>query len=183
VSEDNRRLWLIDGAYMWYAQNSLVPAYQLDYRKLRDKLEEDGKVFQAYYFNATQNPPSDAQDSFHTWLKCARPSGPNLQVRLYKLKELHLKCPACSHEFDRQVQKGVDVGIATMALRLVDRYETLMLSSGDGDYMDSMEYVRNTLDKRLELVVFRYGVATDLQSLSDKIYWIDDFKQDVGRYD
>ena len=33
--------------------------------------------------------------------------------------------------------------------------------------------------KRIELLVFRYGVSTDLQSRADHIYWIDDFAQEV----
>jgi hypothetical protein len=55
------------------------------------------------------------------------------------------------------------------------------LSSGDGDFKDALEYIRNTLDKKLELLVFKSGVSTDLQSLSDNIYWIDDFKDEVTR--
>lgn len=123
----------------------------------------------------------DAQDAFHTWLKSASPCGPKLQVRLHKLKELLVECPHCGQAFEKRVQKGVDVGIATLALTLVDRYDTLILSSGDGDFKDAIEYIRNTLDKRFELVVFNIGVSTDLQSLSDRIYWIDDFKNDVAR--
>lgn len=181
MTDADRRLWLIDGAYMFYAQQSLGPGYAFDYKKLRDKLEQDGRIFQGYYVNSTPNPPTDAQDGFHTWLKSAPPRGPKLQVRLYKLRELHLECPACGNAFDRRMQKGVDIGVATLALTLMDRYDTLILSSGDGDFKDAMEYIRNTLDKRLELVVFRSGVSTDLQSLSDHIYWIDDFNDDVAK--
>lgn len=181
MATENRRLWLIDGAYMYYAQQSMGLGYAFDYKKLRDKLEQDGRIFQGYYINSTPNPPTDAQDSFHTWLKSAPPRGPKLQVRLNKLKELHLECPACHSAFDRRVQKGVDIGVATLALTLADRYDSLILSSGDGDFKDAMEYIRNTLNKTLELVVFRTGVSTDLQSLSDRVYWIDDFKEEIAK--
>jgi NYN domain len=181
MSDGNRRVWLIDGAYMFMAQDSLGPGFKFGYKKLRDRIERDGRLVQGYYVNSTPSPPTDAQDAFHTWLKSGPPRGPKLQVRLYKLKELHLECPKCSTQFDRRVQKGVDIGIATLALTLVDRYDTLILSSGDGDFKDALEHIRNTLDKRLELVVFKAGVSTDLQSLSDHIYWIDDFKDVVAK--
>lgn len=180
-SSENRRLWLIDGAYMFYAQQSMGSGYTFDYKLLRDKLEQDGRIFQGYYVNSTPNPPTDAQDAFHTWLKSAPPRGPRLQVRLYRLKELHLECPACHNAFDRRVQKGVDIGVATLALTLADRHDTLILSSGDGDFKDAMEHVRNALDKTLELVVFKSGVSADLQSLSDKVYWMDESKAEIAK--
>jgi nijmegen breakage syndrome protein 1 len=65
------------------------------------------------YVNSTPNPPTDAQDTFHTRLMSAPPRGPKLQVRLYKLKELHVEWSQCWYVFDRRVQKGVDIGIAT----------------------------------------------------------------------
>lgn len=183
MARQNRRLWLIDAAYMLYSQQSIDQGYQFDYAKLRRKLELDGPFFQVYYVNSTPNPPTDEQDSFHTWLKCAPPRGPRFQVRLFKLKTLQCECPECGHAYDRQVQKGVDIGICTLALTLADRYETLVLSSGDGDFKDMAEHVRNTLDKRFELAVFRSGVSTDLQSISDHIYWIDDFVNEVRKDD
>ena len=181
MATQNRRLWLIDTAYMFTSQPSIAPDYQFDYLKLRDKLEEDGKIFQVYYVNSTPNPPTDQQDAFHTWLKSAPPRGPRFQLRLFKLKSLRIDCPNCGTSIDRKVQKGVDIGIATLALTLSERYDTLVLSSGDGDFKDMVEHVRNTLDKRFELAVFRNGVSTDLQSISDHIYWIDDFADSVKK--
>jgi uncharacterized LabA/DUF88 family protein len=166
---------------MFLSQQTVGTGFQFDYKKLRDHLEQDGKFFQAYYVNSTPNPPTDQQDAFHTWLKSAPPRGPRLQVRLFQLKGLHIECPQCHYVYERRVQKGVDIGIATLALTLADRYDTLCLSSGDGDFRDMAEHVRNTLNKRLELAVFKAGVSTDLQSLSDHIYWIDDFLQDVRK--
>ena len=172
---------MIDAAYMFASQETIGQGYQFDYGKLRKKLEHDGGFFQVYYVNSTPNPPTDQQDAFHTWLKSAQPRGPKIQVKLFKLKSLEIKCPHCRKVYEREVQKGVDIGISTLALTLADRYETLVLSSGDGDFRDMAEYVRNTLDKRFELAVFRKSVSTDLQSLSDHIYWIDDFANEVRK--
>jgi hypothetical protein len=35
--------------------------------------------------------------------------------------------------------------------------------------------------KNLELVVFKAGIATELQARADRIYWIDDLKDNVRR--
>lgn len=180
---DNRRLWLIDGGYMFNASESVQADFQYDYRKIREVLERDGEIFQAYYLNSTPNPPKDVQDHFHAWMRSAPPYGPKIQTRLYGLKNVKSICPKCSHEFKRRVQKGVDIGIATLALTMIDRYDTLILSSGDGDFKDAIEFIRNNKNKRFELAVFRTGVSTDLQSMSDRIYWLGDFKDEIQKTD
>ena len=80
----------------------------------------------------------------------------------------------------KEQQKGVDVGIATLALTLMNEYDTLLLSSGDGDLLDAVEYISQN-GKQIELVVFKAGVSTDLQARADRLYWIDDFRNDVRR--
>ncbi len=50
---DARRLWLIDAGYLLNAQRSVSHEYRFDYLKLRRKLEEDGSIWRAYYFNST----------------------------------------------------------------------------------------------------------------------------------
>lgn len=68
-----KRLWLIDAGYLWKARHSVRQDYRFDYLKLRLKLEQDGNFWRAYYLNSTSHPPTDGQDSFHTWLRSAPP--------------------------------------------------------------------------------------------------------------
>jgi uncharacterized LabA/DUF88 family protein len=79
-----------------------------------------------------------------------------------------------------QQQKGVDVGMATLALIHRDRYETLLLSSGDGDLLDAVEFLSEQ-GKRIELAVFSEGVSTDLQARANQIFWINDFADEIRR--
>jgi hypothetical protein len=192
---DDRRLWLIDAGYLFSAQRAVGPGFQFDYLKLRGRVEQAGPLWRAYYLNSTPNPPSDAQDAFHTWLRSGPPRGPKLITQLYALKpvpadraycqecatKVQLSCPADSqHHIGNQQQKGVDVGLATLALVHKDRFDTLLLSSGDGDLLDAVEHL-SELGKRLELVVFREGVSTELQWRADVIHWIDEFADEVRR--
>jgi hypothetical protein len=48
MPEQNRRLWLIDAAYMFMSQQTAGPGFQFDHKKLRDRLEQDGKFLQVY---------------------------------------------------------------------------------------------------------------------------------------
>jgi uncharacterized LabA/DUF88 family protein len=189
------RLWLIDAGYLFNGQRCAGSGYQFDYLKLLRKLEESGPIWRAYYLNSTPHPPTDAQDAFHTWLRSAQPRGPQLITKLYELKEVRadrayceqcaekvtLKCPnEVSHSLHNKQQKGVDVGIATLALTHRDRYETLLLSSGDGDLLDTVEFLSEQ-GKRVELAVFAEGVSTELQSRADRIYWLNDFAEEIRR--
>ena len=187
------RLWLIDAGYLYNAQRSAGPGYRLDYLKLRQKLGQAGPIWRAYYLNSTAHPPTDAQDGFHSWLRSALPRGPQLITKLYGVKHVRadrayceecqtkvvLTCPnGAGHHIENQQQKGVDVGISTLALIHRERYETLILSSGDADLLDAVEFLSEQ-GKRVELAVFSEGVSTELQARADCVYWINDFADEV----
>lgn len=199
---ESKRLWLIDGAYLFSTQSSVGQGYNFDYLLLKNRLEKAvGPLWRAYYLNALQ-PDTDRNDGmqrFHSWLQSAPPSGPKIITKLYNLRDsdashaycrecgstVQLECPAAGyttdpHPLTRRSQKGVDVGIASLALTHIDSYDTLLLSSGDGDLLDAVKFVSDS-GKEIELAVFRSGVATELQSWADRIYWIDDFAHEIAR--
>jgi len=168
---------------------------------LRNKLESFGPIWRAYYLNSIRGHGSDDQhqDSFHHWLQLAPPNGPQIITKIYGLRvmsvksgycfdcrqSIEIRCPNAArgerHRIGREQQKGVDVGLATLALTLSDQYDILLLSSGDGDLADALEYLTTAASKRLELAVFKSGVSAELQSRADKIYWMDDFADEISR--
>ncbi|WP_051188271.1 NYN domain-containing protein [Brevibacillus thermoruber] len=169
--------WLIDGSYI-YKSLKTYPGKTLDYKKLRQKIESMlGNKTTAYYFNSTPDPATDQQNAFHSWMKSA--DGPNIRVELYELKKTEVKCPDCGHKFVKLTQKGVDVGIVTAALKFQHKYDTLILSTGDGDFLDTVKYIQEGLSKRIILVAFRHGLSTDLQQYADEVWYIDDFFDEV----
>lgn len=171
--QPKKAIWVIDAAYLMKS----APG-RFDYLPLKRYLEQvNGQpFFEGYYLNSTPNPPTDQQDSFHTWLKCAPPRGPKLRVQLYKLKDFHCECPQCRAKFDRPVQKGVDVGIATLLIKLASQglYDRLFLSAGDGDFEDAVSYVKSELHKETVLAGFMGSVSADLQIYCDEVVWLDD---------
>lgn len=178
---DKRVIWIIDGAYMYAS----APGH-FDYLKLKKLLEgPSGKKFTETYFLDGKAPQSsESQDSFHRWLKLADPVGPQFRVQIYALKTQHVQCPLCEKDFERQVQKGVDVGIATLLIKLAvqNRVERFLLSTGDGDLEDAISYVKDDLHKEVYLAGFEKTISSDLQSVANKIYWLnhywDEFKKD-----
>jgi len=186
-----RRLWLIDASYIHANNLALLGAQRrIDYLRLRTLIEEElGPLWRGYFLNSAQDEPNEGRDRFHNWLQTAMPYGPNLIVRLYGLKSEHVRnawCADCAtkvdvrcphgngqHRLFNQRQMGVDVGLATLALIHQERYDGLVLSSGDADLMDAVEHLSEH-GKRIELAVFSTGVATDLQARADRVLWIDD---------
>ncbi len=198
--KEGRKLWLIDASYLFNAQESPGEGFRFDYLKLRNKLEEYGPIWRAYYLNATRGTEDAYQENFHNWLRSALPTGPKFITKIYGLRSINassaycrdcgmsvrLSCPnhkrgSVQHNIGREQQKGVDVGLATLALKLLDDYTTLLFSSGDGDLTDTMEYITEQKGKILELAVFRSGVSTELQARADKVIWLDDFAEGIRR--
>ena len=176
-----KTVWIIDGAYL----HSFGKTHPFDYLKLKNELVRlnDGPLYEGYFLNSAMDPSSDSQNSFHAWLKSAPPKGPKLRVQLYRLKDFHGTCPECKHVFDRQVQKGVDVGIATLIIKLAVQnvYERLILSAGDGDFEDAISYVKSELHKEVWINGSQTNLSTDLQSYSDRVLWLEDMLPAIAK--
>ncbi|MDE2815619.1 MAG: NYN domain-containing protein [Chloroflexota bacterium] len=188
-------LWLIDGGYIYNAQRSVNYGYNLDYLKLRNKIEKTSAIWRAYYLNSTPSERSEGLDNFHNWLRSGPPDGPKIITKLYELKtveanraycqdckrRVEVGCSQCSQgQVVRQQQKGVDVGLATLALTHLEKYDALLLSSGDSDLLDAIEFLSEQ-GKRIVLLVFRNGVSTELQCRADEILWVDEFAEEVEK--
>lgn len=188
-----RGLWLVDGSYMFNARISVEPGFRFSYLRLRQYLERSGPIWRAYYLDSFDpNRPQDL--GFRHWLQKAPPEGPQLIVKDYPLRRTHVErayCESCGeivepscphgpgHSLHKEHQKGVDVGLATLALTLMDHYDSLILSSGDSDLLDVVEHLIHR-GKRMELAVFKHGVAVELQSRADAVHWLDDFAGEVS---
>ena len=179
-----KTVWIVDGAYLFnYAKTRPIG---IDYLKLRNELEKanGGSIYEGYYLNSTPDPATDAQNAFHSWMKSAPPRGPKMRVQLYKLKDMHNRCPSCAYQFERQVQKGVDVGIATLIIKLAAQnvYERLILSAGDGDFEDATSYIKSELHKEFWLNGAEASLSTDLQSYADKVLWLDNMVPAIDKH-
>jgi uncharacterized LabA/DUF88 family protein len=176
-----KTVWIIDGAYLFNHGRS----HPFDYLKLRSELERlnGGPIHEAYYLNSTRDPATEAQNAFHTWLKSAPPRGPKIRVQLYRLKDLHVTCKHCGTEFVREVQKGVDVGIATLIVKMAAQggYDRLILSAGDGDFEDAISYVKSERLKEVWVCGSQDNLSPDLQSYADTVVWLEDLHPAIDK--
>ena len=190
-----RRLWLIDASYIFATSQQLYGrGNYVDYLLLRKLVEERfGALWRGYYLNGVNTGENEGRDRFHSWLQTARPGGPQLIVKLYGLKseavtaaycvecegKVSVNCPhGRHHQLHNQRQKGVDVGLATTALLHKERFDALVLTSGDGDLAEVVEHLSEQ-GKRIELAVFTQGVSSDLQARADDFLWIDQHEDAV----
>lgn len=176
-----KTVWIIDGGYL----DSFGKTHRFDYVKLKNEIVRlnGDALYESYYLNSTDDVPAEELKAFHTWLKRAPPQGPKLRVQLYRLKNSRAICPKCMLEFDRKVQRGVDVGIATLIITLAakDVYDRLVLSAGDGDFEDAIAYVKSELHKEVWINGSRANLSPDLQSYSDEVLWLEDMLPQIGR--
>lgn len=178
-----KTVWIVDGAYLFnYGRNR-----PFDYLKLKAEIEaaNGGPVYESYYLNTAPDVARDSQNSFHSWLKSAAPRGPKMRVQLYALKDIACHCPACGAAHTRPIQKGVDVGIATLIIKLAAQgvYDRLILSAGDGDFEDAITYIKSELHKEFWLHGAMSNLSTDLQCYADRVLWIDDMHPAIDKMD
>ena len=165
--------WIIDAGYAHSLQRSA--GRDFDYVKFKKKLCDlaGETIRETYYLTTVPDVPDPDLDAFHNWLQQAEPHGPKMRVQIYRLKNMNCKCPHCGQEFRRLVQRGVDVGIATMIFKLAAHYDRIILLAGDGDFADAIEFIK---DQRKEFwLIGQHGtVAAELQSYADHMLWLDD---------
>ena len=76
------------------------------------------------------------------------------------------------------VQKGVDVGIITdlISLAYEGEYNRVVLTAGDGDFLDAIRKVQSIRSgtKHIEVFVagYRSSMSKDMKIYADKLYYI-----------
>ena len=165
---------IVDGAYLLKAAHDYG---HFDYLKLRDLLAALlGQPFAGcYYLNSVSDAPMASQDRFHRFMRSELPHGAGFTVKLYDIKQMDCRCPACGTRFGREVQKGVDVGIATLMLTLAmqNAYDDLVLCAGDGDFADAITYVVETCGKTLTLAGFSRSLSQDLRASASRTIFLE----------
>jgi hypothetical protein len=173
-------IWIVDAAYMQSYSDG-----QIDYLKLKDTLQDKvGSHFtESFYVNATRDPSSDIQSGFHTWLKTAPPQGPKMRVKLYELGSFPATCASCGQPLIGNPAERVQVGIATLIVKLAAQwhYDRLVLSARDGALEEAIAYVKDELHKEFWLSGFEGSVSSNLQMYADDVIWLDELWDQIKK--
>ena len=143
-----KTIWIVDGGYISaFGRGS---PWRLDMHKLKRELESlnGSKFVSSYFFHSCDDPK---RTSFFNWLRVVEPRGPQMTTEVFGLKSARCQCPECKVEFQRPVQKGVDVALATMLIKLAheNAYDRVVLTAGDSDFVTALHYVTHDLGKQL----------------------------------
>jgi len=65
-----------------------------------------------------------------------------------------------------------DVGITIDAMNLAPSVDTVILVTGDGDFVDLVDYLK-AIGKRVEVVCFHGAASNELLQVVDKYTWVD----------
>ncbi|PIS39188.1 MAG: hypothetical protein COT33_03310 [Candidatus Nealsonbacteria bacterium CG08_land_8_20_14_0_20_38_20] len=71
-----------------------------------------------------------------------------------------------------------DVGIAVDAIRIAPTIDTIVLCSGDGDFLQLVEYLKNQ-GKRVEIIAFGRSASAKLKEMADEF---NDLKEGSEKY-
>lgn len=72
-----------------------------------------------------------------------------------------------------------DVGLSMDVLRLASKVDTIIVCSGDGDFVDLLEYVKNAQGCRTEVIAFRKSTSSSLVEECDDFI---DLGHDLSKY-
>jgi uncharacterized LabA/DUF88 family protein len=177
-----KAILIVDGAYL---MRGAKPHGHFDYVKLKALLERRvGTPFsESYYLNSMYDAGNEALNAFHSFMKSAPPKGPKFRVQLYDIKQMDVQCPQCGCLHKRDVQKGVDVGIATLVLKLAmqNKYDVVVLCAGDGDFKDAIAHVVDNCAKAIIVAGFEASLSTDLQSYAKSVIFLEEHWAEIAR--
>jgi len=60
-----------------------------------------------------------------------------------------------------------DVGITVDAIRIAPSVDTIVLASGDGDFLQLIEYLKNQ-GKRVEMIAFSHSASSKIKEVADE---------------
>jgi uncharacterized LabA/DUF88 family protein len=148
----------IDGSNLYFAvKDGLKRQGIIDVEKLSKKLVGVRELVRIYYYNAPPPPQEDpevrrTQQAFRDrlgYINYLQRRDGRLVPRTFKLK-----CPECNKpiEHKRHIQKGVDTRLAVdlVVLAVRDYYDIGILVSGDGDFIEAVNFVKEHTHKRIE---------------------------------
>jgi len=144
--QSSRVAVFVDGANLYHAIKSYYKGV-LDYSRLLEAAVGDRKLLRATFYIVEKQEADDTQG--------ARSFVYNLNKFGYKVRSKPLQVhETVGPEGERTVShKGDwDVGIVVDMMRLAAHADTCVLVSGDGDYVDAVEYLQSEKGLRVEVI-------------------------------
>jgi len=155
------RLALIDGSNLY--ESAKQAGLRMDYKELRDILNEDDQLLRAYYFTALRDK------SIHSPLrKTVDWLSHNGYVCITKDTKEYVT------DGITKVKGNVDVDIASYAFTFAKQVKEIWLFSGDGDFTVMVKMLQEHHQLRVYVVSTMGLVSTELRKQADKFIELSD---------
>lgn len=155
----------VDGANLYHSIKSYHKGV-LDYSRLLEAAVGDRKLLRATFYIVEKQEPDDDQNT-----NSARPFVYNLNKFGYKVRSKPLQVhETITPDGGRTVShKGDwDVGIVVDMMRLADHADAYVLVSGDGDYVEAVEYLQGEKGLRVEIISAAQCTSRALLDVCDR---------------
>ena len=120
------------------------------------------KIIRCYYYSAEFNKEENPQtyQEQHDYLKELKLSLPFFSIKLGRLVKIH----------GTWIQKGLDVKIALdmYSKATANHYDTAALISGDSDFAEVIEEIKERFGKKMELYTFDLSIYEPLRLAPDR---------------
>lgn len=145
----------VDSQNLYYSAR-MGYAAKVDYEKLLRLITGKRSLIKAYAY-IVQPPDGDV-----------KPFAVSLERIGYivKIKDVRTRS-------DGSAKANWDMGIALDILGMLDRVDTVVLASGDGDFMSLVEFIKSH-NKRVEIFSFPDNTAYDLKEKADRFEPLDE---------
>ena len=164
---DERVAIFIDGSNLYNGMRENLQNTRVNLAEFIEQLRRERPLFRTYYYNATltDDYDEDLRDGQQRFFESLRRI-PYVTVRLGRLHR---------RQDGSLVEKGIDVALAVEALALAyqDAYDSALLVSGDGDYVELVEGIKRT-GKHVECAMFKNQSAGILLEYVDIFQPLDD---------
>ena len=150
---------------------------KIDYKKLVETVSKDTNLLRAYFYDGIAEKPSKQKILF---LESLQKRG--IQTKTKILKRRYYRCQHCNHLEEKEVQKGVDVSLATDILNHAWQRtcDICVLISGDEDYKDAINVAKDK-GVKVWVVSFKKSLSRELMLSADKTIIIEDILPKILR--
>ena len=149
IFKKERIALFVDSQNLYYSAR-MGYAAKVNYEKLLKLITENRNMVKAYAY-IVQAPDGDV-----------KPFATSLERIGYivKIKDVRTRS-------DGSAKANWDMGMALDILGILDRVDTIILASGDGDFVPLVDFIK-TKNKRVEIFAFAENTAYDLKEKADK---------------
>lgn len=151
---------LIDVQNLYHSAKNLYGA-RVNFREILKTAANKGNLIRAFAY-VVRTKTGEEKPFFGALTKLG------IETRVRDLQEY----------YDGLKKADWDVGITVDAVRIATGVDTIILASGDGDFFQLVEYLKNQ-GKRVEIIAFARTASSKLKDSADEFI---DIEKDLQRY-